>query len=133
MGKNTGKFAIGALVAGAVGYVAGILTAPKSGKETRKDIHDAAVKAKTEAEKKLKELHSELSKLIDKGAKEVQTLKEKAKKELDGALKKAGESRQKAREVLSAVRDGQADDRDLQKAIEDVRESIDHLNAYLKK
>ena len=60
--KNSGKkIAIGTIVAGAVGYVAGILTAPKSGKETRKDIGDAAVKAKNEAERKLKKMHSELT------------------------------------------------------------------------
>ena len=59
MAKNTGKWAAGAVVAGVAGYVAGILTAPKSGKETREDIKHAATKAKTEAEKKLKELHSD--------------------------------------------------------------------------
>ncbi|MCA1806602.1 MAG: YtxH domain-containing protein, partial [Actinobacteria bacterium] len=43
MANKSGKFAIGAVFAAAAGYVTGILTAPKSGKETRKDIHDTAV------------------------------------------------------------------------------------------
>ena len=33
-----GKFALGALIGAAAGLVAGILTAPKSGKETRADL-----------------------------------------------------------------------------------------------
>jgi gas vesicle protein len=47
-----GKFAIGALLGAAAGFVAGILTAPKSGKETREDIKDTAVKAKNTAVEK---------------------------------------------------------------------------------
>lgn len=35
---SKGKFALGALFGAAAGVVAGILTAPKSGKETRADI-----------------------------------------------------------------------------------------------
>jgi gas vesicle protein len=35
---SKGKFALGALFGAAVGVVAGILTAPKSGKETRADL-----------------------------------------------------------------------------------------------
>ena len=35
----------------AAGFTAGILTAPKSGKETRKDLKDKAVKLKADTEK----------------------------------------------------------------------------------
>ena len=35
----------------AAGFTAGILTAPKSGKETRKDLKDKAVKMKADTEK----------------------------------------------------------------------------------
>ena len=37
--------------AAAAGFAAGILTAPKSGKETRKDLKKKAVKLKADAEK----------------------------------------------------------------------------------
>lgn len=46
MGK---KLAIGAIVGAAVGVVAGILTAPKSGKETRDDIKEKADDLKLQA------------------------------------------------------------------------------------
>ncbi len=134
MGKNNGKnLAIGTLLAGLIGYLAGILTAPKSGKETRKDIQDKAIKAKTEAEKKLKSLHSELASLIESGMQKVASVKKSAQGELTAALEKATIAKEKARQVLSAVHEGGADDKDLQKAIDDVNSAIDHLKKYVSK
>lgn len=43
MSESTGKFVAGALIGAAAGAIAGILLAPKSGKETRADI---TIKAK---------------------------------------------------------------------------------------
>ena len=65
--KNDGlvrKFAIGAALTAVAGYVAGVLTAPKSGKETRDDIKNKAVETYTTAEKELKKLHTELADVI---------------------------------------------------------------------
>lgn len=49
---SKGKFALGALIGAAIGAAAGILTAPKSGKETRADIKAKATEAKKDVEKK---------------------------------------------------------------------------------
>lgn len=46
---SKGKFALGALIGAAVGVVAGVLTAPKSGKETRADLKVKADEAKQKA------------------------------------------------------------------------------------
>ena len=132
MGKAK-KFAIGTLFAAAAGYLAGILTAPKSGKETRKDIKDAAAKGVTEAEKQLKKLHTEISASITKAKSEATTLKGKAREDLDAAIAKAFGVKEKAREVLSAVHEGSADDKELKKAIDDATKSIEHLKKYLSK
>src|SRR6266702_2406843 len=103
MKKSTKEFAIGTVIAAGVGYVTGILTAPKSGKETRKDIERAAQKAKGEAERRLKQLHAELSQLIDEAKTRMQTVRDDAKKDLNIALEKAVVAKEKVREVLSAV------------------------------
>lgn len=132
MGK-AGKFAVGTAIAAGVGYVAGILTAPKSGKETRKDIHDKAVKAKTETEKKLKELNSELTTLINTAKTKAKGAKAGAKTELHKALDKAVGAKEKAREVISAFHEGESEDKDLQKAVLDVNKAIEHLKTYLDK
>jgi gas vesicle protein len=132
MGKNAGRFAVGALVAAAAGYVAGILTAPKSGKETRKDIKDAANKHITEIEKQLKKKHTELNGLIKDASEKVAKAKGSAKQEIEQLVAKASQAREKIRIALSSVRDGESSDKDLQKAIDDAEKSIEHLKKYLK-
>lgn len=133
MKDKTKKIAIGAVIAAAAGYIAGVLTAPKSGRETRKDIKNAGLKAKTEAEKKLKELHSELDKLLDQAKDKAKKAKNVASEEFAAAVTKAQFAKDKARNILSALHDGDADDKDLKKAIEEVKQSITHLKSYLAK
>ena len=48
---SKGKLALGALVSAAAGFVTGILTAPKSGKETRADLKQKAEEVKSEVKK----------------------------------------------------------------------------------
>ncbi len=133
MGKTTNRFALGAAFAGAAGYLAGVLTAPKSGKETRKDIKDVAERGISEAEKDLKNLHTELAKVLD----EVKSRGEKpvgrAQKELTDLLEKAKDTKEKAREILSAIHEGEVEDKELRKAIKDANNAIDHIKVYLKK
>ncbi|MDB5166732.1 MAG: YtxH protein [Candidatus Saccharibacteria bacterium] len=131
--SNASKFAIGAAIAAGVGYLAGILTAPKSGKETREDLKHTANQAMTEADKQLKKLHTEIAELADNAKEASAKLSGKAKAELDAVIATANESRQRIREMLSSVHDGDADDKDLQKAIKDAKKAVDHLKKYLDK
>jgi gas vesicle protein len=132
MGK-TKNFAIGTTVAAIAGYVAGVLTAPKSGKETRGDIKDTANKGVLEAERELKKLHSELDKLLNESKDRGTELSDKASKELTLLVDKAKDSKEKARTMLSAIHEGDAQDKDLQKAITEAHKAIDHIRTYLKK
>jgi gas vesicle protein len=127
------KIAIGSTIAAAAGYIAGILTAPKSGKETRTDIKEATDRGIAEAEKDLKKLHTELDKVIKEAKTGRGKLGKKAEKDLGGLLDKAKDTKEKAREMLSAIHEGDAEDRDLKKAIKDANDAIDHLRDYLKK
>jgi gas vesicle protein len=127
------KVAIGGVIAAAAGYVAGILTAPKSGKETRADIKDAAEKTMAEAEKDLKNLHTELDKIITVAKARSEKLSAKAQKELSQLIDKAKDTKEKAREMLSALHEGGAEDKDLAKAIKDANNALEHLRDYLKK
>lgn len=133
MGKRTKDLAIGAAIAAGIGYVAGILTAPKSGKETRKDIADAAIKAKSEAEKRFKTLYSELSDAIAEGTKRAKTLTATAKAELDVVLDRAGSAKNKVGEILSALHEGESDDKELDKAVKEVNKALTDLKTYLTK
>jgi len=132
MGKNTGKWAAGALLAGVVGYAAGILTAPKAGKETRKDIKDAAGKARAEAEKALKNTLHELNMKLDDVRAKGGDLSGRAKEEYDKVYAGAVKSKNKVREVLSALHDGDADDPELKTALHEAKEALKHLKKYAK-
>ena len=131
--ENLKRVAIGSTVAAAAGYVAGILTAPKSGKQTRSDIKDAAERSRAEAEKDLKRLHTELDKAIKEAKTSSGKLSVKAQKELGELIEKAKDTKEKAREVLSAIHEGDADDKDLKQAVKNANSAINHLRDYLKK
>jgi len=132
--RNTVRnFAIGAAISAVAGYIAGILTAPKSGKETRTDIKNKAEESYAAAEKQLKKLHTDLTDAINEVTTRMASLKNKGDKEVDAALKMGQEAKQKAREVLSTLHDGEAEDDDLRKAIKDATDAIAHLRSFLKK
>jgi gas vesicle protein len=133
MKDSTKKFALGTVIAAAAGYVAGILTAPKSGKETRGDIKQAAETGITEAEKQLKRLHTELNNAINDATVVARDLKGKAQADAQKATEAAQAVKEKARELLSAVHEGQADDKDLQKAIKEATKAVEHLKSFLTK
>lgn len=120
------RLAIGSTVAAVAGYVAGILTAPKSGKETRADI-------KKTAEKDLKNLHTDLDKVINEAKSASKDASAKAQKELKELIVKAKDAKEKAREVLSAIHEGEAEDQDLNKAVKQANTSLKNLRNYLKK
>ncbi|HMQ95748.1 MAG TPA: YtxH domain-containing protein [Candidatus Saccharibacteria bacterium] len=62
---SKGKFALGAIIGAAVGVIAGFLTAPKSGKETREDIKKKAGELKQDADKMVEKTKQEAGKVAD--------------------------------------------------------------------
>lgn len=133
MAKLGRNLTLTTFIAVAAGYVTGVLTAPKSGKETRNDIKNAALKTRLETERKLKAAHSELNDLIAQGKKRTTKLKSSAQKEMNTVLHTAGAAKQKAKELLSAMHDGGAEDKDLKKALDEALHAVEHLKKYLKK
>ncbi len=133
MGKNTKNIVLVAALAAGVGYLAGVLTAPKSGKETRQDIKVNAINKKKELEEKLKYLSEESSKIIAKAQNNLLTLKGRASVELSAALSRANDAKEKARGVLSAFHEGEADDDDLNAAVKELNSSIANLKKYISK
>lgn len=136
MGKesSTGKkWALGAIFAGLAGFLLGILTAPKSGKETRQDIKNAAQTGVAEAEKQLKKLHTQMNDMIGQAKTKAESLKGTAQKDLQMAIDKAMVVKEKARVLLSSVHEGDTEDKDLKKAIDEANKAIEHLKTYLQK
>ncbi len=131
--KKGAKVAVGTALAAGIGYVAGVLTAPKSGKETRKDIQDKAVQAKKESAKRLKQLNDELTELMMTAKSKAKGAKEGTKAEIHKALETAVAAKEKGREILSAFHEGETNDKDLKKAVAEVHKAVDHLKKYIKK
>lgn len=137
MGKGDhekGKgLAIGAAIGAVFGVVTGILFAPKSGKETREDIKDAASKAAERLQAEADKLQKEISDLIDKGEVHVKdaskTVSDKAKE----AVEQAKHSRDSVMTIAKSVKAGKADDKDLDKAIKKAKDARDSLKVFLKK
>jgi gas vesicle protein len=82
------KFAIGTILGVVAGAIAGVLFAPKSGKETREDIKDETKKLAHSAEAELKKLEGEIASKL-KSSKLAATVKKEAEqiiKEIREAL-----------------------------------------------
>lgn len=133
MKKRETNLALWAVVAAGVGYAVGVLTAPKSGKETRQDIREDAIKAKKEAEKRLKHLSADISALIEDATAQLRHLSGVTKAELLDAISKAKNVKEKARQVLSAFHEGEANDTDLDKAVKQVKQASENLKKFVSK
>lgn len=134
MGKKdtTAGVVLGLAVGIAAGYVAGILTAPKSGKETRQDIKDASDRAIRAAQDQLHTLQAQVSELAEQAAARAKSLSSRGKQELDELVESAKVAQGKAKAMISAAKEGEASDPELDKAIEKANEAKEHLSNYLK-
>lgn len=131
--EHTGrKLTIGAVIAGAIGYITGILTAPKSGKETREDIANKAEDIKETAEEQLQHAHDELDDLLKAARTKSLALGSKARTEFNEAVVAAKDAKNKLGHLLKAVRSGEADDPQLNKALKQAKSAAKNLSKYFK-
>lgn len=124
--------ALGAIVGGAAGYLAGVLTAPKSGAQTRKDLTNKAGEVKDSAEEQLESTVDELNSALKSVKGKSLALNAKAREEFDETVVKAKDAQNKASQVLKALKAGEAEDPELNKAVRQARLAIKNLSKYLK-
>ncbi|MEI8187941.1 MAG: YtxH domain-containing protein [Candidatus Saccharibacteria bacterium] len=127
------KIALSALVAGLIGYGVGILTAPKSGKETRNDVRKSAESYTHKLEIKLKKYHLDITELIAEAKVIGLSYKGKAKNELNKLTDIALEARHRISLALTALHEGEKVDVELEDAINDATDSIDKLRNFVDK
>jgi len=111
MSKNN-KFGFGVILGAIAGILAGFLTAPKSGKETRDDIKKKAHEVKGSAERRLKDAHKELGKLIDETTAKAEKLKGQARDELKDLTAKAEELKAQIKSAITSIKSGDDDNDD---------------------
>jgi gas vesicle protein len=131
--QNTGKkVAASALIAGVAGYIGGILTAPKSGKDTRKQLAEEAEGLKDSTEEQLQRANEELKVLIKDAKTKTVSLSSQAKEEFNEALLRAKDAQNKASTTLKAVKNGESDDPELNKAVKQAKQAAKNLGKYFK-
>ena len=74
------KIVIGAIIGAAAGIIAGMLTAPKSGKETRADLKDKASELKANAARKAEIAKGRVEDVVDDVKAKADTYKERGEK-----------------------------------------------------
>lgn len=128
------KFGLGIIIGAIAGVATGILTAPKSGKETRQDIKNKAGELKGAAERKLKEAHKELDKLSNEAKDKASELKGKAKDEMNELAKKADELKERVKSAITSIKSGDDDNDDatIDQLLKDLAALRDKITAKAK-
>jgi gas vesicle protein len=130
--SSNNKLAVGAVIGGVAGYLAGILTAPKAGRQTRKDLSNKAGEMKDEASEHLQHAADDLAQTLKAAKDKSINLSAKARQEYDEAVIKARDAQNKASEVLKAFKAGESNDPELNKAVKQVKLAQKNLSKYLK-
>jgi gas vesicle protein len=131
--KNAGKkMAVSALIAGVAGYIGGVLTAPKSGKETRRQLTEEAEGLKDSAEDQLQKANDELKVLLKDAKTKTVALSAQAREEFNEAVLRAKDAQNKTSTALKALKNGAADDPELNKAVKQARQAVKNLSKYFK-
>ncbi|HSW78691.1 MAG TPA: YtxH domain-containing protein [Candidatus Babeliales bacterium] len=126
------KIAIGTVIAGTIGYIAGVLTAPKAGKQTRSDIAHKAGDIKLDTQAELEDLNDELKELIKNAKVKTVALSSTARAEFNEAVVRAKDVQNKSAQVLKAAKAGEAQDPDLNKAVKQASQAIKNLSKFFK-
>jgi gas vesicle protein len=131
--QNTGKkVAASALIAGVAGYLSGILTAPKSGKETRKQLVEDAESIKVSTEEQLQKANEELKVLLKDTKTKTVALSGQAREEFNEAVIRAKDAQNKASTTIRALKNGEAEDPELNKAVKQAKQAAKNLSKYFK-
>jgi gas vesicle protein len=130
---NTGrKMVASALIAGVAGYIGGVLTAPKSGKETRKKLTEEAEGFKDNTEEQLQKANEDLKVLLKDAKNKTVSLSAQAKEEFNEALLRAKDAQNKASSTLKAIKNGEAEDPELNKAVKQAKLAAKNLGKFFK-
>ena len=133
MDNNESKFVKGMLFGLIAGVAAGILLAPKSGKETRQDIKRVSQDAAHKAMEHVHKVQSDLANQLQKAEAQLKKMTSSAKDDAKAAVAAAKKSRDQLASVVDAVKNGSSDDEDLDIAVKNAEASLLSLKKYFKK
>lgn len=129
--KTVKTAAVAGLVGVGVGLTVGYLTAPKSGKETRADIARKSREIRDDLAERYQELHESLAEAIEAGMAQVSELSGSSKRALQDLIDRAKDAEFKAVNVYRAVKNGESDDKNLDRALNHANKAKNDLKKYL--
>jgi gas vesicle protein len=131
MAKDVKNVGLALVVGLAAGYALGVLTAPKSGKETRGDIKEAGSKAYKAAEVRLKGSYEDLSDVIAKASTQTKKLSKKGHAELDLLLAAAHDAQGRVKQLITSVRSGDATNEQFEDVVIAAQVAKDELQDFI--
>ena len=114
------------------GYLAGLLTAKQSGELTRRDIVNTSKKLQSEAKTTISNLSQDLNNILNEAEAKIKEGNLSARNSLYRATKRADKVKSQSKEILTAISKGDADNKDLRRAISNLKLAISDLKDYLK-
>ena len=121
-----------AILSSSLGYLAGLLSAKQSGKQTRKNMSNASKEIQAKTEATVNNLYQELTEIIKKAEIKIDNSKLSIRNNLYRSAMRAKKAKVQANEILTAIKNGKASDKDLQKSVESTKSAIKELKNYLK-
>ena len=79
------RFALGAVIGAAAGIIAGILTAPKAGKETRADLRERAMELKGDASRRSQDVKQRAQETAGNAKEKADDLKKRSTRAIEAA------------------------------------------------
>lgn len=113
----------------ALGYALGVITAPRSGKQTRRRIKKSTKKSVRDIERDLKTVYSQTKATLNIVAKDNPEVTAKIKNAKEAAQK----SQSKVKNLLSAIHGQDNVDDDLEAALKDAKSVLQDLKQFITK
>lgn len=132
MYKRIRNLYIVTLVVGAIAYFLGLLTAPKSGKELRREIESTGHKNLIALEKQLKAQFSDLSLQLHELESKLDDSSIIVTKDINKSIAQINNLLNRSKLLLSALHDGSVDDDELIKVINEIKSLKSSVKKYFK-
>ena len=123
--------AIGAVIGAVAGVITGILFAPKSGKETRQDIKNTAIKVNRKVQTDIDKIQKESKELIAKVELKAKNAGGKVSTNAKKHVSEAKHGVENLTTVVKSFKAGKASDKDLDNAIKQAKKAKDSIKAFL--
>lgn len=127
------KLGLGVVIGGLIGFIVGIFSAPKSGKESREDVHKQLKQVKKSTEAKLKDVYKELDAISKQAKLQAKRTEGKALREIEAVSAKADKMKVRLKEAITVVKQDRhhPDETNFEDVLNEVKQFIGDMKVRL--